>query len=408
MKTYRSSTLRLFSRNCPHALTLHEQGAPEARDIFEVGTAAHDCLEAIGYACKRAGRVLEQPEAEEVAHEAFRRLISTGRDFEGTPEPPLSPDAAAEGRDLAVRWYVRNGLSPSAEYEARLTLPDGRYKARVDALEVVDEQGEEWSARVLVIDEYKTAWPTTAGELDTIQTRGHVVLGALAYPGVDVIRRRVHNLRTLATYEHEVDMHDPETPELLARWERDLRAMCDAADGPRTPRPGIGCSGCLYATTACEHARPRPTDVLDGWAHAEIIRDAFSPLAREAAAEDVRDVAGGQIGFIARETRRPVERAHVLLAQHWHTVHDDDLPAWEADHAAWLGLLQALGLGKDNIERAVKSLYPGKDGRDARADALDVLLEPYIETRFGWVRKASDFDSVIERLRQEMAEEVEA
>lgn len=406
MKTYRSSTLRLFSRHCPHALALHEQGAPQDRSIFEVGVAAHDCLEAIGHACKRAGRVLEQPEADEVAHEAFRALISTGRDFEGTPEPPLSPDAAAEGRDLATRWYARNGLSASAEYEVRLTLPDGRYKARVDALEVVDEVAEEWSARVLVIDEYKTAWPTNAGELDTIQTRGHVVLGALAYPDVDVIRRRVHNLRTLGTFEHEVDMHDPETPALLARWEADLRAMCDAADSTREPRPGIGCAGCMYATV-CEHSFPTADNPLEMWASAEIIREAFAPLARAAAAEDACLVQHGQIGYLAKEASKPVERAHVLLAQHWHSVHDDDLPAWEAEHAAWLGLLQAMQIGKTNIDKAIKALYPGRDGRDARNDALGVLLETVIETRFGWTRKPQDFDATIERLRQAMAEEVE-
>ena len=57
-----------------------------------------------------------------VSDSVVEQLVTTGRTFDGLPEPPLSVDAAIDGRQLALDWIALNPLDPDPEAHYELGI----------------------------------------------------------------------------------------------------------------------------------------------------------------------------------------------------------------------------------------------------------------------------------------------
>ena len=386
MSTYRSTTLKLFDRNCPAALGFYEDGATADRDFMQPGIAAHAILQATTQDANVMGRELEHEECEVVADRVVRTLIETGRSFDGVPEPPMAPGHAFAGRTLALERRFYHPARPGPDAEVGLAIdsagkpvaydaPTARYKAIVDEIEVTTVGDEERSAQGVVIREYKSAWPTDESELDTLQTRGQAVLVAAHYGDAEVIVRTVVNLRTGQTFEREV--YPGSDRALIDEWRAEIFAACDAADATREARPGVGCTGCVYVQE-CEAAwgalfsdegGPAPR-----WAIAEAVREAYAPLARIQAKHGPVEIEGGTVGYHTKDKREPMSDAVRILAFEWFNVPHEEEETWCAQEATLLGLLYALRLGAGNYERAAKGLFPERGTKLERAEFLERVL----------------------------------
>lgn len=381
---WRSSILSALDEHCPRALDFIEARTPHDRDIFDAGIAAHAVLDGLHRMQQQRGEITPD-EAAKIAHSVATGLVTTGRSFDGIPEPPMSPARAEEGRDLAIATWSAHPTDLSLSSERGLAVdadwgpvPYGstlaRYQAACDIVGpwTVEEDG--YGAIGLLVQDWKSAWPTSSAELETRQLRGQ---GLVAYAnredlGVEdpaFIRRRVVNLRTLASYEVDLWL-DEAGMETLAGWRRDIELAMEAAevrgpDGRRPARPGIGCAGCPWLSR-CDAARAH----LRGGIHEDLdvatlatrlvvvdaMRQELWDRARLAAANGPIRVPGGEVGFIAGRERKPLSDAWRTLAHHWFGVTDG--PAWDAEYADVLGLLRAIEPGVGAIEGAAKTLYP--------------------------------------------------
>lgn len=390
MTRHRASSLRYFTRHCPRALKFHEDRAPMDRDFFAAGIAAHAVLQAIGEATARGANATP----EQIADAATLVLMRDGRSFDGHHEPPLPPDAVTEGRDLALRWALANPPAPTARHEAGLAIDaegnacaydaeHARYVAILDMLDVQEVGDDETSGRAAIVTEYKTAWPTDESELDTIQCRGHAVLVAAAHQDIDLIIRRVVNLRTMQTFEHTLSPeYDADT---LAQWRRDILTLCEAADETREARPGAGCGGCPWAH-CCDDAWAAVksgSDVATQFAVAQALRDDLVALAKLVCKESVQPVPDGVVGYLEKPSRSVPVDAYRDLAAEWCNVPPDDRDDWAASNAQWLGLLSACGLGVTQITAAAKRLYPGRENAAGREDLIERCTVVGVRKEFG-------------------------
>ena len=405
MTTYRSTTLRNFTRHCPAALGFYEAGAPIDREIFATGIAAHAVLERLGRRARDLGRPCNEAEAAAVAQATTRTLIAEGRSFDGVPEPPLSPDDATAGRDLALDWHREHPESPTALYEQGLAMtlegeacayddPRARYKGALDVLDRTEEGDEEWSGVVVTVEDHKSSWAADESELDSTQFRGYVVLAWLHHPDADLIRYTVNSLRMRARWSREIYPGDPEGRATLERWRRDVLLACDAADRTREARPGAGCMGCSYIYH-CEHV----TIAADGadaavrFAAIEALRDAAGRDARLMAAESPIIIPGGAVGYHAKEKRTPTDDAYRTLALTWCNVSVEREDAWCAENGDILGLLKAMRMGVSQLDAIAKVLY-GRGEQAARADFLDAVTTTVVDRRFGVERVAIDNEEI--------------
>lgn len=384
MKTWSSSSMRLFDRHCPAALGFHEAGVPRDREGFATGIAAHACLEALVRDMRRRSRIPTPNERSAVLDETVAKLTSEGRVYAGELEPPISPSHATAGRDI-VAGYLRKkpweegslpfchdaepelGLAIDAQGEAvEFGSENARWRAILDAVEV-DIIGE-----AVVAWEYKTAWSTTAAELDTIQTRGHAVLLAANYPGLTVFRR-VINLRTGYLYDDVTD------GPVIDQWRRDILAACDAADKSRTPRPGAGCLGCpwILSCEAADYVDDPAVRYVDHRAKA----DELARRLRVETEEGPIPVPGGVVGYQARDKAVPVEDVHVRLASEWM----DEVPteAWRNRNASWLSLLASLNIGATGVRSAAKTMRPGRKEVRERTRIAESMLRTESTATFG-------------------------
>src|SRR5436190_15377102 len=264
MKTrlYRPTWLNAASRHCARAVDFHEQGGPYDRSVYQAGTAAHAVLQAIGEATRANGE-LSYDHMQAVADATAGALIEFGRVEEGVQEPPLSPDSVYEGRTLALNFALDNPLSPTAEFEVGLAVdadwnpvafdaPEARLRCILDLRDRSTASDEESAYDVLTVEDYKSAWPTDESELETVQRKAQgLVALAHAETQPDVLRLRVHNLRTGKTFTRDLFLAYDETQAELAQWRRDVGGLMDrldkmAARGMRPASPGAGCMGCPF------------------------------------------------------------------------------------------------------------------------------------------------------------------
>lgn len=397
----RSTSLKLVEKHCPAALDLAQAGTPMDRRIFQPGIAAHAILETIG-------KNPDKP-AEAVADAVCRELVTHGRSFAGVPEPPMTAEAASAGREMALRFLQFTELSPTSRYEKGYAVgpdwqaagydSDAYYLAAIDVVDIrVEEDEEGYKTKILVVSDWKSAWPTSEVELETIQLRGQGCVALAHHPDATILRRQVVNLRTGQTFTADTLLDEFGQAE-VARWRKDIDLAIIAADargpdGKRPANPGANCMGCPYVLR-CEPARGYysgalggdPESVAQAFAIADAVRSELFALAKLAATEEPIPVPGGVVGYVAVPERTVREDAGRTLAHRWFGVIDPE--TWDAENGRMLGFLGALKVGVGQIGAIGKALFPGKgmakvkDFKDRRAD-LDVACLVYgVAAKFG-------------------------
>jgi hypothetical protein len=417
MPAQRSTTLKLVGSACPHALDHYEAGAPYDREIFAPGIAAHAVLQAVGEAVS-AGRDVSDGVTEKIADGVVRQLVTVGRSFDGVPEPPMSVDSAVKGRDIALRYLVFHPLSPSARYEHGFEVDrnwrpvpynseNGWYRGALDVIDVLDNADEEGNGgQIVEVLDFKSAWPTDADELETVQLRGQAAIAVAYHPTAAIVRRTVANLRTGATYSADLPLDD-EGLATIGRWRQDadlqiIQADHRGPDGKRPARPGGGCVACPYVGR-CGPARAFFADTLAAnaagapvtreqlgarYAVATGIADHLGKLAKAAARNaPIRLPDNRYVGYAPTERRKARADAPQVLAQAWHKVPAGDAADWNAAHPEELGLLTAVKLGAGNIDAALVQLVPSAHGDDTwkerRAELAERLTETVGASEFG-------------------------
>lgn len=396
--SHRSTTLKLVATRCPGALTHYDNRVPHDRDIFQVGIAAHGMLQA---ASENRGVDLAK-----LADVVALDLVTKGRSFDGEPEPPMRPADAQAGVDLARRYLENNPLSDTSRAEiglgvaADLVTPAdymGAYlRAILDVVDVVEEEQEDGYAplKVLVVQDWKSAWPTDVTELDSLQLKIQGVIGLAHHPDVAVIRRVVTNLRTQRSYSDDT-LLDDEGMATVEGWRKEIRlAIAQAEMTPRPFAPGAGCYGCMYLMR-CEAARAflrgsmldgTPEQLATRYAVASAVKDALVATVKQMATErDVTfptatvkgiEVGGGYVGFATKQKRAPSENAAKALTEAW----GGD---WSDKQREMVTVMKP---GGSSVEAIGKRVYPSKKGTEWKAQraALEAAaLVKVTTTEFG-------------------------
>lgn len=411
-RCYRSTSLKLIEEHCPSALDHYEADEPYDRDVFQVGVAAHAVLQTVG---ERLADSAEVPDLDRIGDAVVRELVTNGRSFEGKPEAPMSVAAASAGRDLAVNYILGHELSPTARYEHGLAVdrdwrpvaydaPDAWYRAAIDTFEVVEDTDDDgYTTTILVTTDWKSAWPTDATELDTVQLRGQAAVALAHFPDATVLRRRAVNLRTGVAFEVDVTVDDAGLA-TVAQWRRDIGHLVAVAetrgpDGTRPARPGTGCAGCPFLSR-CEAARDfmrgsifedaDATTMATQLAVADAFRKELWTWARGAAAEGNIEIEGGVVGFTEKAKREAVEDVALKLALAW--FQPADPTDWAAKNGEILGLLKVLSLGVGSIESVAKVLFPAnrsKENKALREQLAAKLTTSATSVEFGITRTKS-------------------
>lgn len=409
MTGHRSTTLGLVRDTCPKALDFYDAQEPYDRRVFSVGIAAHAVAEALVKS--------KDTDPERVAAAVSLRLVTEGRSFDGVPEPPLPPEAVAEGREIALRfwrwaqdtsflspeWKAELPLAMTATGEATPYRRDAFYRGVLDVVGVLEVAGiDEWDTGTgLVHIDYKTRWGTNESELETIQMRGQTLLAlanaeALGLPNPAFVRRQVVNLRTMRTYHADLWFNDPTSEDTLAAWRKDLDlAIAHAAT--RTPSPGVNCFGCPYVgrcpAAATVWSDTDPVSVATAWVAAKARAADLQARVRAACADrSALTVPGGRVGYIAKEQRTVRDDAARTAAIAW--FRPEDPATWAAANETTLGLLGALGLGSGNMDAVATRLHPGKGAqksptwREDREAFLSSVVTTRTATEFGFVADA--------------------
>lgn len=395
MNVWRSTLLGILAEHCPAAVHKARSGAPQDRDGFATGIAAHAILQALA----------DQPDADplDVAALTATDLIARGRSFDGQPEPPLPPEAVFAGRDLALAWHVRNPLPEGARAEVGYAIdaqgrpvayrdPSRRVVAILDLVHEVTEELDGEPVTGLVHTDYKSAWTAAADDLDGLQMRiQSVMLYAHAGDDVQFIRQQIGNLRSGQLHQRTIWLDDAGRT-MIEGWTRDLLILCDAADAlADVARPGAGCPGCPWLA-GCEPARVLLGDPAADLATRFAVLDAERKRVRALLAAQVREepasIPGGRLAYVATEGREPIPDAAIRLAERWHAP--ADLETWRAESALWLAFLDAVPLGVGAIEEVAKRLYPRAKGgahKEPREALITALTQPVTRVDLQIVRE---------------------
>lgn len=392
--TSRPTTLRLFIEACPRAVDLYEANAPIDRSIYAIGTAAHDCLHALG----DAGLTGEFDESK-LLDAVCLKLMSTGRQGVDA-EPPIAPDAVFAGRDLAERYYRERPL-PTADawFEKGFGFDPGWknvsyhdatwFRTRLDVVEKVTHEDEESYGVGLIVRDYKSAWPAGESLLESIQLRSQAVAVWKADPAwfgmdqpPDFIRREIVNLRTLQTFH--ADVWTSGNDHILEAWMRQIETAIEAeAVKPRTASPGVRCVGCMYAGSCPDAAgffgTMKPSDAATAYAVAVGVAKGLEPFARAAAQEAPALVPGGEVGWRVQAKRTAVSDAGARLWERWTQGQTVDPGA----DGLVRGLLARIGIGVSQVESVAKALFPGRKEKEDRETFAATLLNQTSGRRFG-------------------------
>lgn len=400
--TYRPTTLRLASEHCPRAIDYYAEGGLSNARIFQAGIAAHEILADIGHRCVAHKATLTPDKAQVIAQRRCEKLLSQGRLFEGRPEPPMHPESVFEGRDLALAYAFHPDTvwpTEGAHFELGTAFdrewgyvpyddPSRRFRLIFDRIERAHIETEDSSSLVVTVTDYKSAWPTDASELDTIQMRAQAATAWLLHPDVDCIRRTVVNLRTLRSYSEELWINGGGR-EVLDRWRRDLATYMDALDamiyqiGTYPRHPGAGCLTCPFAAKCLDDAPDCDADSIAlRYARLEGARLQLSAqlrsLTKETRITVTTDDHSFDIGYFPRTTREPRENAAQTMFAEWRQLGGD------VD-----GFLRALRPGMSSLESVAKTLFPGKEGKEQRQQSLELWSQEKPGSIFE-LRRASD------------------
>lgn len=399
-KVYSSTSLKYFTDYCPAALGFYEKDTPYVRDHFQAGVAAHAVLQEVG---ERGAATEEETKA--VAEAVTEELIKKGRAFNKKPEPPMAPDAAFEGRGIALKYLANDTLPEGAKYEIGLAMDatgklcdyyddKARYRAIIDRTYQQEAGDEEWSGKLIVAGDYKSAWPTDAKELETLQRKGQAVLVS---KGADFslqgLRLEVVNLRTFKSFYKDM-WFDGETLDTLKQWESDILMLCRAADETREPRPGASCIDCpfAYACDACLQVRVGTLeDEAEMLALLEANRKLLIKELKSCLVEvDRFNVNGGYVGYKAEKKMAPTDDAIYNIIAWWYGAHKEEKQSREEisqEYPLEVGLLTALGIGSGQVNSLAKTLFDKTD-KEKKAEFLDKCLVDVGALKFGvWKEK---------------------
>jgi len=390
----RPTTLKLAARHCNMAVQHYEDGTPYDRRVFAVGTAAHEFL----YALARG---------EDIEGVALA-LASTGRG--GTDsEPPLNIDDIMAGKEIALDWYDHTegflgtsrarfeiGLAADADWNpVRYDDPNAVYRARLDVLDVMEVESEEFAGVGLLPDDYKTAWPTDETELQSVQVRTQAVLSYISWKRIgldappDFIRRQVTNLRTKQVFFEDLWL-DAEGMAKIEEWKRDIMIAVRAVEvRPRVASPGVNCLGCGYVTR-CDEAQAFLQDgarsTVERLAVMEATVAEWRSAARAATKTTPIAVAGGWVGYQSKTTRKVREESVPVIWNRWSKGEDPEDHTDTSSDGVARGLLRSLKLGVGSIEAAAKVIFAGRDRPTvaARREWVAGLVEEVGGKKFGY------------------------
>lgn len=261
-----STTLGYSSRHCAAAALRQLRCETGDRSVYSVGTAAHAALEAAARKPRDGESKLQLPRM----RAAVASLMRGERTFKGQAEPPYPIEQSMEGLRLAEAWVSEVGV-PRGEVEIGIAvdrewrLVDYRephhYGQVLDVVRRyrdVDDEGREIS--VIGITDYKTQYvrvSTALGQVDTLQMRGALALGAALaeHEDAEAVEIQVGAVRQRRHFPREPRRIFPNHPvdgDDLSRWraEIDLAAEAIGAIREKDPdsvaSPGLGCMGCPY------------------------------------------------------------------------------------------------------------------------------------------------------------------
>jgi len=385
---HHSTDLKRMETHCDYAFVHPSIN----RDLFAAGTTAHAILERVAQLKPETDE-----EVTEIAEAVVEHLITEGRAFDGIPEPPLPVNAVMEGKAIALKYMMYNGL-PSGEPEVGMAVdadlnpveylsPEALYGCIHDNIEFgVDDDGE-MEYDVVVSTDYKSAWPTDAGELETMQRKGQALTLYARYKDkVQCLRMRVVNLRTGMSYEKDIFL-DEMGVEMLEGWWRELKMVCRKADklvadpGKAQPRPGIACVGCPLAAGECEEAwvvAMGGADQVDRYIAAQAVVDQSKPVIRTMMKN--KTVTSGA-GFKERARKVLKDDAIDLIVEQWCK---GDLP-WNppTDQGELRALLLAANLGVTQVRNLAKVMFPGRELASDREAFIDSVTFGTTVAEFG-------------------------
>lgn len=393
MKRYSSSVLKIFNRNCPQALGFYEDEAPYDRELFQQGIAAHAVLQVVGE--KRASG---QHDILTVADAVVTELITKGRSYKGRHEPPMSPEDAMAGRDIALQYLYEYPLNlpDNSGFEVQWAINDKgkacligedsqRYDAIFDVLYTDIEGDEDYATDVIVVRDYKSAWPTGANELDTMQVKGHAVIAWQHFKDrVGGVRNEIVNLRTKQIYTRTT-YFDEEGIKTLQQWTKDILTACSAADTTREARPGAGCIGCFYTLSCpdCLEYYQHDTNIYITFATLKAQLAELGKIVRNDAKVEPIEVPGGEIAYRGQNEKVATEEAIDKLIEYWWMDRPDGTPLSMGEVR---GLLTALDVKATSYEKAAKVLFPDKLDA-AYMDMIEACITVKTKSRFDVYKK---------------------
>lgn len=382
MKNYSSSLIKLVNDHCAKALEHYEKDTPYDASEMAYGVASHAVLEQVG-----KKKAVSQEDRQTVADAVVQTLITKGRTFRGRHEPPMQPDKAFMGRDVALRWLEFNELPPNAEYEIEIKVELGKDKRPFVALHDcvwLEKLTDEYGSRVTAVSRDWKGWQGRPEELETIQRKAQAITLLQHFSGVanlTDIRLEVCNLQTHAIFKKEITLDD-QGLKLIDQWARDIDAVCSVVDRTREASPGAGCLGCPYNYMCNDRLMIAPVDreKIEDFAlylmHLEIER-ALTIKQLKAYQELPVPIDKGYVGWKTKPANKADENANVKIFNAWFADRD-----FKPTTESVLSLLSALKPSVGNIKAVAKVMFESLD--DAMAeDFLEASIEKHNRRLFG-------------------------
>ena len=327
-KALHPTDIRLREEHCPHALVLKKQGAHYDREVFQVGVAAHEVLEALGNEVKKNPELTNQ-QAEKIANRICLKLTTTGREYDGNPEGPMSPSQAMQGKVIAMKHFQYNMLSPTANYEEPFAFdenwnpvdyddPSAIFRTIIDVVDIKVENEDAFiETKTAIVKDYKTSWHIVQDMMDNTQRRAQALSVILKYPDLDKIILEVVGLRNGKVLQREINVNHEK--ELIKQFKDEITIALKACHSDSNPAPGLGCMGCPYAH-CCKHVMKlakNSEDTAKKYAAHLAIAKSLEPAVKAATKENPIHDGKKFIGYTKKSRTSPTKTATTTLWEIW-------------------------------------------------------------------------------------------
>lgn len=373
-----STTLRYWNSHCAAAALRQLKGEEIDRAPFGAGVAAHAALEAMARDPKHPLKA---------ARRAAGALMAGERIYKGHREPPYAPDAVMEGLRIATRWLeevaaprgrAEVGIAVNSSWEIVDYEASHHYGQILDIVRIFEDEDEDGGdIRVLRVEDYKTAWSTGLGEIDSVQMHGAACLGAALAEreGCDAVELQLANVRKLRwipKVPRRLYHRQPVDGDTIRRWREEIDLVVSSLEKIRGSNPdemaspGGGCSGCPFRERCGPALASTPTggrgsaDEANSYLSARAFLDTVEAELRRVADSGAIDLGDWrELGFHPKERKILRDDAIPLLsgALHW-TPREESL------------VLNAK-LSGGNIRNLFKALHRADDADHDRIGALE-------------------------------------